>query len=127
MTTLSCSTAAKQRLNLSTERKRRQFTDEPTPNGSLSTAVSDEAKQPKKRSNFSDAPSASATEAEPAPQLPPDINPLTLKKYSDRYYDILEHRKRLPAWEARKNFVKLVKKNQVGFDRCVAACEASLL
>jgi len=41
------------------------------------------------------------------------ISPFTNKPYSQRYYEILETRKRLPAWEAKKNFIKLVKKYQV--------------
>uniref|UniRef100_A0A0G4GML2 RNA helicase n=1 Tax=Chromera velia CCMP2878 TaxID=1169474 RepID=A0A0G4GML2_9ALVE len=41
-----------------------------------------------------------------------EVNPYTGRPYSQRYYDILEKRKSLPAWEAQKNFVKLVKKNQ---------------
>lgn len=40
------------------------------------------------------------------------INPLTGKEYSKKYYEILEKRKKLPAWEARKDFLKLIKRNQ---------------
>ena len=39
-------------------------------------------------------------------------NPLTGRSYSKRYYDILGKRKSLPAWEARNEFLKLIKKNQ---------------
>lgn len=42
-----------------------------------------------------------------------DVNPLTEEPYSTRYYQILEKRRMLPAWEARKDFLKLIKKNQV--------------
>jgi len=42
----------------------------------------------------------------------PANNPLTGRPYSKRYYDILSKRKNLPAWEARKDFLKLIKKNQ---------------
>jgi len=31
----------------------------------------------------------------------PKVNPLTNKKFSQKYYQILEKRKELPAWEAR--------------------------
>jgi len=41
-----------------------------------------------------------------------DINPLTGTVYSQRYHQILEKRRMLPAWEARKDFLKLVKRNQ---------------
>merc|ERR1719201_2687084 len=41
------------------------------------------------------------------------INPLTTKPYSKRYYEIFEKRRKLPAWDARKDFLKLIKKNQV--------------
>eukprot|EP00933_Yihiella_yeosuensis_P025552 TRINITY_DN1980_c5_g1_i1.p1 TRINITY_DN1980_c5_g1~~TRINITY_DN1980_c5_g1_i1.p1 ORF type:complete len:707 (-),score=143.66 TRINITY_DN1980_c5_g1_i1:109-2229(-) len=40
------------------------------------------------------------------------LNPLTQQPYSQRYHDILSKRKGLPAWEARKEFLKLVKRNQ---------------
>jgi pre-mRNA-splicing factor ATP-dependent RNA helicase DHX15/PRP43 len=40
-----------------------------------------------------------------------DGNPLTGKPYSKRYFEILEKRQKLPAWEARKEFLKLVKRN----------------
>merc|ERR1719512_230366 len=41
-----------------------------------------------------------------------DVNPLTGVPYSARYSEILEKRRRLPAWEARKDFLRLVKRNQ---------------
>merc|ERR1719272_2272310 len=41
-----------------------------------------------------------------------NVNPLTEEPYSTRYYQILEKRRLLPAWEARKDFLKLIKKNQ---------------
>nr|PVC53986.1 DEAD-box family helicase [Theileria orientalis] len=43
----------------------------------------------------------------------PDINRWTNAPYSSRYYRLLEDRKKLPAWTARRNFIKLVKRNQV--------------
>ncbi|SBT33465.1 pre-mRNA-splicing factor ATP-dependent RNA helicase PRP43, putative [Plasmodium ovale wallikeri] len=41
------------------------------------------------------------------------INKLTNEPYSDRYMKLLEEKKRLPAWSAKKNFLKLFKKNNV--------------
>ncbi|CDU17578.1 hypothetical protein YYC_02592 [Plasmodium yoelii 17X] len=41
------------------------------------------------------------------------INKLTNKRYSDRYLELLESKKKLPAWAAKKNFLKLFKKNNV--------------
>ncbi|SBT87830.1 pre-mRNA-splicing factor ATP-dependent RNA helicase PRP43, putative [Plasmodium malariae] len=41
------------------------------------------------------------------------INKLTNKRYSDRYLQLLEEKKKLPAWGAKKNFLKLFKKNNV--------------
>jgi len=38
---------------------------------------------------------------------------LTGEPYTPRYFDILDKRKRLPAWEAKKEFLRLVKRNQV--------------
>ncbi|KAK1937208.1 putative pre-mRNA splicing factor RNA helicase [Babesia divergens] len=43
----------------------------------------------------------------------PGINPFTKLPYSSRYYTILEKRRSLPAWAARKNFIKLLRRNQV--------------
>lgn len=40
------------------------------------------------------------------------INPLTSLPYTPRFYEILEKRRKLPAWEAKKDFLKLVKRNQ---------------
>eukprot|EP00397_Hematodinium_sp_SG-2012_P017003 GEMP01017366.1.p1 GENE.GEMP01017366.1~~GEMP01017366.1.p1 ORF type:complete len:831 (+),score=172.71 GEMP01017366.1:30-2495(+) len=40
------------------------------------------------------------------------INPLTGQPYSARYFQILEKRKCLPCADARKSFLKLVKRNQ---------------
>jgi hypothetical protein len=41
-----------------------------------------------------------------------EINPLTGQPYSKKYYDILDKRKKLPGWDAKKDFLKLIKKNQ---------------
>ncbi|UKK00762.2 DEAD-box family helicase [Theileria orientalis] len=46
-------------------------------------------------------------------ESPSDINRWTNIPYSSRYYRLLEDRKKLPAWTARRNFIKLVKRNQV--------------
>ena len=37
-------------------------------------------------------------------------NPLTSRAYSQRYYQILEARKRLPVWEQRNEFFEMVSK-----------------
>ena len=39
-------------------------------------------------------------------------NYLTGISYSARYYKILKTRKTLPAWDAKKQFLKLIKKHQ---------------
>ncbi|EFA80274.1 DEAD/DEAH box helicase [Heterostelium album PN500] len=41
------------------------------------------------------------------------INKCTGKKYSKRYYDILEKRKLLPVWEQRSEFINKLKSSQV--------------
>jgi pre-mRNA-splicing factor ATP-dependent RNA helicase DHX15/PRP43 len=41
-----------------------------------------------------------------------DINPLTGKQYSRRFFDILECRKKLPVWQQHDEVVDMVKKNQ---------------
>ncbi|SOV22542.1 pre-mRNA-splicing factor ATP-dependent RNA helicase PRP43, putative [Plasmodium sp. DRC-Itaito] len=41
------------------------------------------------------------------------INKLTNQRYSQRYLQLLEEKKKLPAWSAKKNFLKLLKKNNV--------------
>jgi len=33
------------------------------------------------------------------------------KKHSDRYYELLEIRQKLPIWEAKNHFLKLIKKH----------------
>jgi HrpA-like RNA helicase len=42
-----------------------------------------------------------------------DINPWTNRRFSTKYYSILEKRKELPAWEARQKLVELVSDYQV--------------
>lgn len=51
-------------------------------------------------------------QAEDAP-VGNDFNYLTGAPYSQRYYDILKTRKTLPAWDAKKQFLKLLKKHQI--------------
>lgn len=41
------------------------------------------------------------------------INPYTKKPYSKKYYEILEKRKQLPAWETKKKLFELIDKNQI--------------
>ncbi|CCW64866.1 unnamed protein product [Phytomonas sp. EM1] len=41
-----------------------------------------------------------------------DRNPLTGKKYSERYYDILQVRKKLPIYEAKQSIQKLIHRYQ---------------
>lgn len=41
------------------------------------------------------------------------FNPYTGKPFSDRYYDILEKRKKLPVWEYKDSFLEMIRKNQV--------------
>ena len=41
------------------------------------------------------------------------INVQTGKAFSQRYYDILEKRKELPAWAAKETLKKLLEENQV--------------
>lgn len=41
------------------------------------------------------------------------INPFTGVPYSKKYHSILEKRKKLPVWDAKKDFIKLVNKHQV--------------
>jgi HrpA-like RNA helicase len=43
---------------------------------------------------------------------PPGINPHSGRPYSQRYFTILEGRKKLPVWEQRNDFFEMVKKNQ---------------
>lgn len=43
---------------------------------------------------------------------PGEKNPLTGKKFSDQFFDILATRKRLPCWEVRDDVVDAVKNNQ---------------
>merc|ERR1719329_338065 len=36
-----------------------------------------------------------------------------MEAYSKKYFEIFEKRRKLPAWDARKDFLKLIKRNQV--------------
>ncbi|EDO05515.1 Helicase associated domain (HA2) family protein [Babesia bovis T2Bo] len=70
----------------------------------------------KSHTGFSDAPvtdTSSLKRSKPDDELCDDINRFTNLPYSQRYYTILEKRRELPAWSARKNFVKLLRRNQV--------------
>jgi len=50
----------------------------------------------------------------PAAQIAQEnLNPLTGEPYSAKYHSIMQKRRDLPCWDARKSFLKLVKKNQV--------------
>ena len=40
------------------------------------------------------------------------MNPYTGRPFSQRYFGILESRKKLPVWEQRQEFFDMVKKNQ---------------
>ena len=41
------------------------------------------------------------------------FNFLNGQPYSQRYFKILKTRKKLPAWEAKEQFLKLMKKHQI--------------
>ena len=41
------------------------------------------------------------------------INPLTGRPFSSQYYEILKKRQQLPCWDRKKEFLKMVRKNQV--------------
>lgn len=41
------------------------------------------------------------------------FNPLTGLPYSQRYFGILKFRKKLPAWDAKEQFLMLMKKYQI--------------
>lgn len=45
--------------------------------------------------------------------LSADVNPHTLQKYSQRYYDILAKRKELPVFEQRDDFINNLRNHQV--------------
>jgi len=50
----------------------------------------------------------------PDPQFENDgVNHLTGSPFSQRYYHILESRKMLPAWDAKEQFLQLVKSHQM--------------
>ncbi len=47
------------------------------------------------------------------PEEKETINPYTKKPFSKNYYNLLKKRKTLPAWEAKKNILKLFNENQI--------------
>ena len=40
------------------------------------------------------------------------LNPLSMKPYSRRYHEILEKRLKLPVYESKEKFLRMVKQNQ---------------
>jgi len=50
--------------------------------------------------------------ASTVPGAPPGINPHSGRPYSQRYFQILETRKKLPVWEQRNDFFEMIRKNQ---------------
>ncbi|GIX65735.1 ATP-dependent RNA helicase [Babesia caballi] len=71
----------------------------------------------KSQTGFSDAPPPAARNkgkrSNPDDEVDQGINRYTKQPYSRTYYEILEKRRQLPAWTARRNFVKLLRRNQV--------------
>jgi len=57
--------------------------------------------------------SDSADDERPERWVPPTENPWTGLQWSQTYHDILEKRRELPAWQARKQVVDLVTEYQV--------------
>ena len=45
--------------------------------------------------------------------VPPERNPWTGRAFSDKFFDILQKRKELPAWQARQQVLDLVNEYQV--------------
>lgn len=41
-----------------------------------------------------------------------EVNPYSMRPYSQRYYDILKKRKTLPVWEQKEQFLSLVRENK---------------
>ena len=71
---------------------------------------STDAKASKKRKTFTSSPES---DSDSAPSKNPQINKYTGKPYSTRYYEILNKRKSLPAFEAKNNILKLLNENQI--------------
>eukprot|EP01055_Gregarina_sp_Pseudo9_P000940 Gregarina_sp_Pseudo_9__939@NODE_15_length_6304_cov_17_343815_g13_i0_p2_GENE_NODE_15_length_6304_cov_17_343815_g13_i0NODE_15_length_6304_cov_17_343815_g13_i0_p2_ORF_typecomplete_len743_score187_38Flavi_DEAD/PF07652_14/1_8e31HA2/PF04408_23/4_7e30OB_NTP_bind/PF07717_16/5e19DEAD/PF00270_29/1_1e16Helicase_C/PF00271_31/3_9e13AAA_22/PF13401_6/2_9e11AAA_19/PF13245_6/6_8e10ResIII/PF04851_15/4e07SRP54/PF00448_22/4_4e07Herpes_ori_bp/PF02399_15/5_7e06TniB/PF05621_11/0_00028AAA_30/PF13604_6/0_00025ATPase/PF0 len=93
------------------KRKRKRF-DEPPPLAAAHPAVS-EMPSPVP-SEIPAAVSAGGTKKKHkyVAEVPEGYNPLTQKPFSPRYYELLAQRQQLPAYEAKKQFLKTVKKNQ---------------
>jgi pre-mRNA-splicing factor ATP-dependent RNA helicase DHX15/PRP43 len=66
----------------------------------------------KKHNNFSDLASISTTD-DYRDTNNTNINPFTKRPFSKRYFEILQKRKSLPAYEARNKLIKLVTDNQI--------------
>jgi pre-mRNA-splicing factor ATP-dependent RNA helicase DHX15/PRP43 len=43
----------------------------------------------------------------------PSGNPWTGRNYTQRYYELLEYRKKLPAWDAREHLTNLLADHQI--------------
>ena len=55
----------------------------------------------------------SLTEKLTSLSLKQEINPLTNKKFSSKYYELLEKRKSLPIWDQKEAFIEAFKDHQV--------------
>jgi pre-mRNA-splicing factor ATP-dependent RNA helicase DHX15/PRP43 len=55
----------------------------------------------------------SSTSSKERRVISPDINPLTGKDFSDRYYKVLDQRKKLPVWQHLSQLEKNVRENQI--------------
>eukprot|EP01054_Gregarina_sp_Poly1_P011034 Gregarina_sp_Poly_1__11033@NODE_881_length_5877_cov_60_743029_g630_i0_p1_GENE_NODE_881_length_5877_cov_60_743029_g630_i0NODE_881_length_5877_cov_60_743029_g630_i0_p1_ORF_typecomplete_len739_score124_15Flavi_DEAD/PF07652_14/9_8e31HA2/PF04408_23/5_4e29OB_NTP_bind/PF07717_16/3_1e19DEAD/PF00270_29/3_4e16DEAD/PF00270_29/1_4e02Helicase_C/PF00271_31/2_6e12AAA_22/PF13401_6/4_5e11AAA_19/PF13245_6/1_4e09SRP54/PF00448_22/5_4e07SRP54/PF00448_22/3_2e03ResIII/PF04851_15/5_7e07Herpes_ori_bp/PF02399_15/9_2e06AA len=88
------------------KRKRKRF-DEPPPGFSTETPTSSTAAEISKRDAAEEK-----KKRKYVPEALEGYNPWTQKPYSPRYYELLSQRQRLPAFEAKKQFLRTVKKNQ---------------
>lgn len=81
-----------------------------------SDSSSERVKSNKKRKTFTSSPdsdSDSEVKITKVEKKESTVNPYTGRQYSKKYYDILQKRKALPAFDAKDNILKLIEENQI--------------
>ena len=81
-----------------------------------SDSSSERVKSNKKRTTFTSSPdsdSDSEVKITKVEKKESTVNPYTGRQYSKKYYDILQERKALPAFDAKDNILKLIEENQI--------------
>ena len=110
----------KEKESLLKKRKRQERSDSSSSNGSDSSdrRLKKERKKQKKAEKRAKKEKKEKKEKKRLEEraerwVPPERNPWTQRPFTDRFFDILQKRKELPAWHARQQVIDLVNEFQV--------------